>query len=41
MSHLIDQLATDRLRGGRLVLAYGIGTIVGIAIAAAALLAAA
>jgi hypothetical protein len=41
MSHLIEQLATDRIGGGRLVLAYGIGTLVGIAIAVAALLAAA
>lgn len=41
MSSLIDQLATDRIRGGRLVLAYAMGAIVGIAIAIAALLAAA
>jgi hypothetical protein len=40
MSTLIDQLATDRIRGGRLVLAYSIGAIFGIAVALAALLAA-
>ena len=38
MSTLIDQLATDRIRGGRLILAYGIGAVCGIAIAALALL---
>jgi hypothetical protein len=40
MSTLIDQLATDRIRGGRLVLAYSIGAIFGVAVALAALLAA-
>jgi hypothetical protein len=40
MSTLIDQLATDRIRGGRLVFAYSIGAIFGIAVALAALLAA-
>ena len=40
MSTLIDHLATDRIRGGRLVFAYSIGAVVGIAIAIAALLAA-
>ena len=38
MGTLIDHLATDRIRGGRLVLAYSIGAICGIAVAAAALL---
>ena len=40
MSTLIEHLATDRIRGGRLVLAYSIGAIVGIALAIVALLAA-
>jgi hypothetical protein len=40
MGTLIDHLATDRLRGGRLVVAYSVGLIVGIAIALIALLAA-
>ena len=40
MSTLIDHLATDRIRGGRLVLAYSIGAVFGIALAVAALLAA-
>jgi hypothetical protein len=40
MSTLIDHLATDRIRGGRLVLAYGVGVIFGIALAIAALSAA-
>jgi hypothetical protein len=40
MSTLIDQLASDRIRGGRLVLAYVIGGIFGTAVAALALLAA-
>jgi hypothetical protein len=40
MSTLIDHLATDRIRGGRLVLAYSIGAIFGIAVALIALLAA-
>ena len=39
MSTLIDQLATDRIRGARLVLAYSIGAIFGIALALVALLA--
>ena len=40
MSTLIDQLASDRIRGGRLVLAYVVGVIFGAAVAAVALLAA-
>jgi hypothetical protein len=40
MSTLIDQLASDRIRGGRLVLAYTIGAAFGIALAVMALLAA-
>jgi hypothetical protein len=40
MSTLIDQLATDRIKGARLVLAYGIGAIFGIALAIVALTAA-
>jgi hypothetical protein len=40
MSTLIDQLATDRIRGGRLVVAYIVGIVFGVAVAAAALLAA-
>jgi hypothetical protein len=40
MSTLIDHLATDRIRGGRLVLAYSIGAIFGIALALIALAAA-
>jgi hypothetical protein len=38
MSTLIDQLATDRIRGGRLVLAYSVGAVCGIAVAVLALL---
>ena len=38
MSTLIDHLATDRIRGGRLVLAYSIGAVCGIAVAVFALL---
>jgi hypothetical protein len=38
MSTLIDHLATDRLRGGRLVLAYTVGAIFGIVVAVGALL---
>ena len=38
MGTLIDRLATDRLRGGRLVIAYSIGLLVGIAVALVALL---
>jgi hypothetical protein len=37
MGTLIDQLATDRIRGGRLVLAYTIGALCGIAVAVLAL----
>jgi hypothetical protein len=37
MSTLIDHLATDRIRGARLVLAYGIGAVFGIAVAVLAL----
>jgi hypothetical protein len=40
MGTLIDHLATDRIRGGRLVLAYSIGAVFGIALAIVALLAA-
>jgi hypothetical protein len=40
MSTLIDHLATDRIRGGRLVLAYSIGAVFGVALAIVALLAA-
>ena len=39
MSTLINHLASDRVRGGRLVLAYSIGAIFGIALALVALLA--
>ena len=38
MGTLIDRLATDRLRGSRLVIAYSIGLLVGIAVALVALL---
>jgi hypothetical protein len=38
MSTLIDQLATDRIRGGRLVFAYSIGAVCGIVVAVLALL---
>jgi hypothetical protein len=38
MSTLIDHLTTDRIRGGRLVLAYGIGAVFGIVVAALALM---
>ena len=40
MGTLIDHLATDRIRGGRLILAYSIGAIFGIGVAIVALLAA-
>jgi hypothetical protein len=40
MGTLIDQLATDRIRGGRFVLAYSIGAVFGIALALVALMAA-
>jgi hypothetical protein len=39
MSTLINHLATDRIRGGRLVLAYSVGAILGIVLASVALLA--
>jgi hypothetical protein len=38
MGTLIDHLASDRIRGGRLVLAYGVGAIFGIVVAVLALL---
>jgi hypothetical protein len=38
MGTLIDHLATDRLRGGKLVVAYAIGLLVGVAVALIALL---
>jgi hypothetical protein len=38
MSPLVDYLASDRIRGGRLVLAYAVGAILGIAVAVLALL---
>jgi hypothetical protein len=38
MSTLVDHLASDRIRGGRLVLAYTVGAILGIAVALLALL---
>ena len=40
MGTLIDHLATDRIRGGRLILAYSIGAVFGIVLAIVALLAA-
>ena len=40
MGTLIDQLTTDRIRGGRLLAAYSIGLVVGVAVALIALLAA-
>ena len=40
MGTLIDHLATDRIRGGRLILAYSIGAVFWIALAIVALLAA-
>jgi hypothetical protein len=40
MGTLIDHLATDRIRGGRLILAYSIGGVFGIALAILALVAA-
>jgi hypothetical protein len=40
MTTLIDHLATDRIRGGRLVLAYSVGAVFGVALAIVALLAA-
>ena len=38
MSTLIDHLATDRIRGGQLVVAYIVGIVFGVAVAVAALL---
>jgi hypothetical protein len=38
MSTLIDHLATDRIRGGRLVFAYSVGAVCGIVVAVLALL---
>ena len=39
MTTLIDHLATDRLRGARLVLAYATGVIAGTLLAVVAVLA--
>jgi hypothetical protein len=39
MGTLIDHLASDRIRGTRLVLAYSVGAVFGIALAIVALLA--
>jgi hypothetical protein len=39
MGTLIDHLATDRLRGGKLVIAYTVGLLVGVAVALITLLA--
>jgi len=39
MTTLIDHLATDRVEGRSLVLAYAVGLAVGIAVAVGALLA--
>ena len=39
MGTLIDHLTTDRVRGGRLIIAYTVGGVFGIALALAALLA--
>jgi len=38
MGTLIDHFASDRIRGGWLVLAYSIGALCGIAVAGLALL---
>ena len=38
MGTLMDHLATDRVRGGRLWAAYSVGLILGIVVALAALL---
>ena len=38
MGTLIDHLATDRVRGGRLWAAYSVGLVVGVAVALVALL---
>ena len=40
MGTLIDHLATDRIRGGKLLIAYSVGLLVGVAVALIALLAA-
>jgi hypothetical protein len=40
MGTLMDRLATDRVRGGKLLAAYSLGLLLGIAVALAALLAA-
>ena len=40
MGTLIDHLASDRIRGVRLILAYGVGIVFGAAVAIMALLAA-
>jgi len=40
MGTLIDHLASDRVRGARLVLAYAIGILVGVVLALIALVAA-
>ena len=40
MGTLIDQFVTDRVRGGKLLAAYSVGLVVGVAVALAALLAA-
>ena len=40
MGTLIDHLATDRVRGGRLLAAYSVGLVVGVTMALIALLAA-
>jgi hypothetical protein len=39
MSTLIDQLTTNRIRGARLVFAYTVGGVFGIALALVALMA--
>jgi hypothetical protein len=40
MGTLIDHLASERIRGGRLVLGYALGIVFGAAVAIMALLAA-
>jgi hypothetical protein len=40
MGTLIDHLASDRIRGARLILAYAIGILVGVIVALTTLLAA-
>jgi hypothetical protein len=39
MGTLIDHLATSRIKGARLVLAYSVGLVFGVAVALLALLA--